>query len=763
MGVLVILGKESCNERSIDEAINAYLSNRSNEHGIGLVLTVLGTLADPSYALKYTRMVADLAFSPVVSDLTQKKALLTLTRLVSSCKEMTSLEIMREKVSVTLESPSFSVRLCGASLILAMLRTKSVNLENVFETVIKTLTSILLRGERQAKDPPPGTRDIPYPFLCMRLFRILRHKTKWEPGEVEEVESLILAALDMCTGDFQSEKVYRSCMVAYEIANLSVVFPMKELVAEKIVKYLLNAKASSQPCLLAFALEKLALIVHAIPSCAQFVTLSLPMLFKIMRARDESTDFRALQLLYVIANKNNGLQIVNELIEYISSSSLHLRESLCLKAAVLAMSYVPDELSCVKMLMQILNTGGDSCSDKIWRSAAQTVIQNPPIQPEVTKLVFDHLMTNIRPHANLLKLGAFLIGEYATAAQLDGMKCCQYLISACGLADVECHPMILSALMKLSISFESTRGAVIEYFKSQAGSLDMEVAQRCREYLHFISTDIISESLVMKMMLTSHHSRFLPVREMFENAGSRRQSLVNVSGTENDPIMQFVESDQGVIHSDEWVVVRAAVDYDSPRLQLFINFENKHDDVLWMKDFEIESCEELKFRVGSVPATLAPGERVTIQIEFVAMSVTAQIPSASINLSGKTVTFRLPVLMARWMETLPMDRQTFVSRWNSVTDDNLIKSIQLVIPDGNVMSVVADIVRRVLGLQPARFEVPENCLVFCGVFRCFGFNAGFLIRFTYVQSDLDLTVTLRATDEQSAVVVSETIRKAFLS
>ena len=764
MAVLVILGKDSGNERSIDEAIHTYLSNRSNEYGLGLVLSVLGGLADPSYAVKYAQMVADLAFSSVIADFTQKKALLCLARLVSSCKEMAGLEIVREKVGETLTAPSFGVRMCGASLIIAVLRTKAAKMDNVFGIVIKTLASILLRGETEGKDPPRSKdRDVPYPFLCMRLFRILSYKTKWDDGEVEEIEALITSTIDQCTSDFQSDKVFRSCMLVYEIANLTTVVPMQESVAERIVKYLLHAKTSSQSCLLSFALEKLALIVHAIPACAQYVTLSLPILFKIIRTRDEATDSRALQLLYVIANKNNGLQIVNELTDYIASSSLHIRESLCLKAAVLAMSYVPDELSCVKMLIQILNTGGDACSDKVWRSAAQMVIQNPPIQPEVTNLVFDYLTKIVRPHSNLVKLGAFLIGEYAKVAKLDGIQCCKYLISACSLSDPECRPMILSALMKLSVTIHSTRELAVEFFKSQAGSLNIEVAQRCREYLHLASTDIVSDALVMKMMMTSNHSRFMPVSEMFENAGSRRSSITVGAQNDKDPILQFIDCEQGEIYKDEWVIVRAAVVYDPPRLQLFINFENKYHDVLWMKDFEIESCEQLKFRVGSVPATLAPGERVSIQIEFVAMQVTDFIPSASISMNNQTIKFRLPVLMARWMETLPMDRQTFVTRWNSVTDDNLIKSLQLVIPDGNVMLVVADIVRRKLGLHPAMFEVPPNCLVFCGVFRCFGFNAGFLIRFTYIEADLDLTMTLHATDERGASVVAESIRRAFLS
>ena len=89
--------------------------------------------------------------------------------------------------------------------------------------------------------------------------------------------------------------------------------------------------------------------------------------------------------------------------------------------------------------------------------------------------------------------------------------------------------------------------------------------------------------------------------------------------------------------------------------------------------------------------------------------------------------------------------------------------ITLVVPDGDVIQSVIDIVGRKLGIQPVRFELPENMAVFCGVFRCFGFSAGFLLRFVYIEKDLDLSLTVRATTETSGKVICECARKAFLS
>ncbi|XP_047952946.1 AP-2 complex subunit alpha-2-like [Salvia hispanica] len=89
---------------------------------------------------------------------------------------------------------------------------------------------------------------------------------------------------------------------------------------------------------------------------------------------DISIRGRALDLLYGMCDVSNAKDIVEELLQYLSTADFAMREELSLKAAILAEKFAPD-LSC------FIDKAGDFVSDDIWFRVVQFVTNNEDLQP----------------------------------------------------------------------------------------------------------------------------------------------------------------------------------------------------------------------------------------------------------------------------------------------------------------------------------------------------------------------------------------------
>ncbi|PPD91947.1 hypothetical protein GOBAR_DD11137 [Gossypium barbadense] len=95
---------------------------------------------------------------------------------------------------------------------------------------------------------------------------------------------------------------------------------------------------------------------------------------------DISIRRRALDLLYGMCDVTNAKDIVEELLQYLSSADFTMREELSLKAAILAEKFAPDLSWYVDVILQLIDKAGDFISDDIWFRVVQFVTNNDDLQ-----------------------------------------------------------------------------------------------------------------------------------------------------------------------------------------------------------------------------------------------------------------------------------------------------------------------------------------------------------------------------------------------
>jgi AP-2 complex subunit alpha len=95
---------------------------------------------------------------------------------------------------------------------------------------------------------------------------------------------------------------------------------------------------------------------------------------------DISIRRRSLDLLYGMCDISNAKDIVEELLQYLTTADFGIREELALKAAILAEKFAPNLAWYVEVILQLIEKAGDFVSDDIWYRVVQFVTNNDDLQ-----------------------------------------------------------------------------------------------------------------------------------------------------------------------------------------------------------------------------------------------------------------------------------------------------------------------------------------------------------------------------------------------
>eukprot|EP00262_Sarcandra_glabra_P001601 TRINITY_DN11735_c0_g1_i1.p1 TRINITY_DN11735_c0_g1~~TRINITY_DN11735_c0_g1_i1.p1 ORF type:complete len:762 (-),score=164.52 TRINITY_DN11735_c0_g1_i1:390-2588(-) len=127
---------------------------------------------------------------------------------------------------------------------------------------------------------------------------------------------------------------------------------------------------------------------------------------------DISIRRRALDLLYGMCDVTNAKDIVEELLQYLSTADFAMREELALKAAILAEKFAPDLSWYVDVILQLIDKAGDFVSDDIWYRVVQFVTNNEDLQLYAAAKAREYL-DKPALHETMVKVSAYLLGEYS--------------------------------------------------------------------------------------------------------------------------------------------------------------------------------------------------------------------------------------------------------------------------------------------------------------------------------------------------------------
>jgi hypothetical protein len=742
MAAVIVCGSDPEQVQTLMHDIKRQILEPTSDFSICFALTTAASFGGAGVADAIGPIVAELAVAEKTSDPIRKRALLTLAALYRTSHQLPSIDRVTPKLAQLLNDTSFGVRISNASLIQAILQQQPAVVCDVFPVVLSSLHAFFVKKEH---DKDCTMSDVPCPLLSCKLLQILRYKPEWSGPELEMLESIINAIIDLAPPiDRDYDRLVSFYTVFYEVA------PMCELLKEETVERLLKVfltylqlardDRSATYChyVFLYAHEGIANVVRTRPHCAVFLN-SLPdRLFPaVLKGSHVFDDERAVQLAYIVANNENGLETLSNFLEILPCAPLYLRASIAEKAAVLTQSYAVDHFWGVDKLLWLLSRPELADDDRIWRIALQYVSQRR--DADVRKYLSDklvmHLQESDRPTNPIMALAASVFAGSVDATTVSIMFR-QLGFFFPGVWD-STKAVIVTTFMQFALQFKDVRPHVNRFFQGEVGSMVPEVSQRCREYLSLLS---FSEPVLRAFLARSSCS----VSDIEKFKQTRAEPGKDAQEEQLNGI--------GVVRG-MGASIRLGVTVRPPRATALVTLDPSKNGAL--TKFEITSPAFLEFEIANqLPGEVFEGMTVEITVEFRAIHLFKDFPVLRVEIDDKAkVEMKIPISVARWMVDHDVDE---------IPDMDGTVPIDLVIPDGDVMIGVAQIVRRTFGLRP--LELPglgENVMFVSGLFRCVDMDVVVSMKFVYSEPDMDLRLFIDASAQQAIDILSKLARDAF--
>ncbi|KAG8371211.1 hypothetical protein BUALT_Bualt13G0063700 [Buddleja alternifolia] len=204
---------------------------------------------------------------------------------------------------------------------------------------------------------------------------------------------------------------------------------------------------------------------------------------------DISIRRRALDLLYGMCDVSNAKDIVEELLQYLSTADFAMREELSLKAAILAEKFAPDLSWYVDVILQLIDKAGDFVSDDIWFRVVQFVTNNEDLQPYAALKAREYLD---RPaiHETMMKVSAYILGEYSHLLSrrpgCSPKEIFSLIHEKLPTVSTSTIPILLSTYAKILMHTQppdqELQSHVWAIFRKYESCIDAEIQQRAVEY-----------------------------------------------------------------------------------------------------------------------------------------------------------------------------------------------------------------------------------------------------------------------------------------
>ena len=728
--------------------LKTQLSDVTNEWVAIIALNAVSALCGASLADAVGPMVAEIVVHPSAHKHLRQRAIMTLAGLYQASQQLPSVDKVAPKLATYLtdETGDWGMRLAVANLILAIIVQQPALVCDLFPVVLQQLHSILVL---------PQVTHV-WPLLVCKMIQILGFKADWKEEEVQMIEEICESVLRRCASKMDTDETISFCVMFAEVAALVDVVSLSEEVVQGILNVFLSLVESSTPYVVVYSLDTIANMVRSIPHCSKYVKPMTEKLLEMMKSGDRMTDEAAMQLLYVITGVEDGLQILSEFSCFLADAPLHMRESLAKKCLVLTQSYAIDQKWGIDKILAILR-GYELYDENIWQVLVQYVTYDLGLQNYLLEKLLKLLTEHVTLTKPVLQLSAYAFGAFIENCPSIDVRVVFDLF--CNLFDEfpeNAQPMIVSSLAKFAVKFPEIKPDVLIFLEQKLNSLVVEVSQRSREYFKLLSW---SDSSAIGCLNRSHSDTFrppVPLAETGSDAG-HQQELMDLVG--DDEVTTYDSSELLLSQSLD---LHVNVQITQPVAVVVLEMKS-----IAMKSvitqFEVRAPPELKYEVmDPIPESVLEEESVSISIRFIALDIFEQSPKIHIVIDNRNdVDMVIPISMRNWTQHFPLDKDHFSRYLAEVTDPACCKTINLLIPDGDVIQAVCDITLATFGLKPVDLELPDHVVVMAGVFKCLSMTIMVRLEFIYHADDVDLILSIKATTPSAVKVITNLVREAF--
>ncbi|KAJ8767840.1 hypothetical protein K2173_020780 [Erythroxylum novogranatense] len=451
-----------------------------------LALTMVGNIGGREFAESLAPDVQRLLISSSCRPLVRKKAALCLLRLFRKNPDVVNVDGWADRMTQLLDERDLGILTSSMSLLVALVS----NNHEAYWSCLPKCVKILERLARNQDIPQEYTYyGIPSPWLQVKTMRALQYFPTIEDPNTRRALFEVLQRILMGTDVVKNvNKNNASHAVLFEALSLVMHLDAEKEMMSQCVALLGKFIAVREPNIRYLGLENMTRMLM-VTDVQDIIKRHQAQIIASLKDPDISIRRRALDLLYGMCDVSNAKDIVEELLQYLSTADFAMREELSLKAAILAEKFAPDLSWYVDVILQLVDKAGDFVSDDIWFRVVQFVTNNEDLQPYAAAKVREYL-DKPAVHMTMVKVSAYLLGEYGhlLARKPGGSPKEIFSIIHDKLPTVSTStiPILLSSYAKILMHTQppdpELQNQIWTIFNKYESCIDVEIQQRATEY-----------------------------------------------------------------------------------------------------------------------------------------------------------------------------------------------------------------------------------------------------------------------------------------
>ena len=480
------------------------LQNKENPDIQALALNSIGDVCTPDMCREISMEVANLIENSEDSNV-KKKAACAAVYIIKNCPE--TIDSYVDKIPHLLEDRTHSVCLSGIYLVLEMITKKP----NIVEK-IKKYHSMFVKYEKSllsiSYSPEFDVNGITDPFLQAKILEILQYTANNDKELIDELADLFVSVQSITESSKQTGYALQYEIIK-DINNLNASSGMKNLSNNILGKFL----SSNDYNLKYIALNTLKDVARKDLASVQK---HRSVILEFLKDSDISLQKRALDLIYLIINKNNLKNITKECLIFLPKAEDEIKFELTKKLqdsiVKFSLSYKWEIDSLIKM---VINSKGKLYEDVLSKIIIAILDVKDLYIYSAHKVFLALKMKKNENNPSLAKLCIYIIGELANYLINNTTLNCKNetisvnendilnLLKEVGirhnnLGNETVIEYLLNALVKLLIKFKDKKSEIESMIKHYKRSYFSEVQSRALEYSQFYKSD--KEKMKEKMV-----------------------------------------------------------------------------------------------------------------------------------------------------------------------------------------------------------------------------------------------------------------------
>ncbi|XP_051143023.1 AP-2 complex subunit alpha-1-like isoform X2 [Andrographis paniculata] len=451
-----------------------------------LALTLVGNIGGREFAESLAPDVQKLLISSSCRPLVRKKAALCLLRLFRKNPDVVNVDGWSDRMAQLLDERDLGVLTSSMSLLVALV----ANNHEAYWSCLPKCVRILERLARNQDIPQEYTYyGIPSPWLQVKTMRVLQYFPTVEDPNTRRSLFEVLQRILMGTDVVKNvNKNNASHAVLFEALALVMHLDAEKEMMSQCVALLGKFIAVREPNIRYLGLENMTRMLM-VTDVQDIIKRHQAQIITSLKDPDISIRRRALDLLYGMCDVSNAKDIVEELLQYLSTADFAMREELSLKVAILAEKFAPDLSWYVDVILQLIDKAGDFVSDDIWFRVVQFVTNNEDLQPYAALKAREYL-DKPAIHETMVKVSSYILGEYSHLLSrrpgCSPKEIFNIIHEKLPTVSTSTIPIILSTYAKILMHTQppdqELQNQIWAIFNKYESCIDAEIQQRAVEY-----------------------------------------------------------------------------------------------------------------------------------------------------------------------------------------------------------------------------------------------------------------------------------------